>query len=156
MPKRIDLPSGGWAELVTAEEITERRRRPIKRLQLHMARSVAVSGIGAAPPDPSEETRAQMTSAELADLDQQQMDWQRQAMMAMDPDQLTESDAVFVLNLLVGWSRPEAITEDAVLDLPIGDFDCLKDKAQAIVRTMYLDTSPKDLSEQSPTGPSSE
>jgi hypothetical protein len=156
MPIRIPLPSGGWADLAGADELTERRRRPVKAMQMRVAKGAMTAGADLSePPNPSPETRATMDPGELAAIDQQREEWGRQVFMAVEIDDQLDADGVYIAAFTVGWSFDAPVSADAVLDIPAADYDALKAAVEPLVKAVFLDTSPRDLAQPSPTGPSS-
>lgn len=155
MPRRISLPSGAWADLAEPDELTERRRRPVQKTQMKAMKAMVAAGVDKTqPPHPSPETRATMTPGELAALDQQQNEWMTQVFMAVDIDDALEADAAYIAAFTLAWSFDTPVSADTVLDIPPKDYATLKAEVKPLVQAAFLDTSPQELTAESPTEPS--
>lgn len=112
---RITLPSGGWADLRAANDVTERQRRPIKRIQTQLAGN---SGFVAAV----NEAQAQGDGELSADAQL------RIAAGMGDAFDLLESLNDFLIAAVVaGWSYDFPVSADSAQDLPGRDLDALRE-----------------------------
>jgi hypothetical protein len=151
---RIDLPSGGWAELRDPADITERLRRPVQRTTMRVSQEGWLSLLASdkvtkfaegpvdgksPPPKPTEEEIA-LAKTPLSEA---------------DVDAFSDLNDYVVVALTESWSFPEPISLDGLLDRKKDDYDKLRAETAPHVLTMFPNFSPtKD--EASPTPPSSE
>jgi hypothetical protein len=142
-PNRIALPGGAWADLRPAGEITERLRRPIKKLGAKLASYPefikAVEDAQAKTADGSEMTAAQQL--------------QLAAAMGDAFDVLEELQDRLVVAAVRGWSYGSAITVDALLDLPSAALDALREVAAPYQSALSPDFTPNQAAD-SPIAPS--
>ncbi|BBB00572.1 hypothetical protein RVR_10571 [Actinacidiphila reveromycinica] len=141
---RVELP-GGWADLRPVSDITERMRRPIKRLSAKLTSFPefmnAVQAGNAATADGSEMTQAQQLA--LA------------ASMGDAFDVLEELQDALVVAVTRGWSWDFAVTVDGVLDLPGPALDALRQAVAPYQNALNPNFDPTPAP-GSPTGPSSD
>lgn len=115
--QHITLPSGATADLRDVADVTERMRRPVKRLQTRLtaipefARAVADANAAQAQ-DMSDLTPAQQL--EIA------------AGMGAAFDVLEDLNDALCAALVAGWSFPFAVSADGMQDLPGRDLDALR------------------------------
>lgn len=142
-PHRIELP-GGWADLRPVSDITERMRRPIKRLS---TRLTSFPSFMDAVKDGTAATAggAEMTQAEQLAL---------AAAMGDAFDVLEDLQDALVVAVTRGWSWDFPVTADGVLDLPGPALDALR-KAVAPWQTALNPNFEPTPDPASPTGPSS-
>lgn len=137
---RVQLP-GGWADLRPVSDITERMRRPIKRLSAKLASF------------PSFMEAVQSGNAAGGELtDDQQL--AIAASMGEAFDVLEELQDSLVVAVTRGWSWDFAVTADGVLDLPGPALDGLR-KAVAPWQTALNPNFEPTPDPASPTEPSS-
>jgi hypothetical protein len=141
-PNRIPLP-GGWADLRPVCDITERMRRPIKRLSARLTsypafmeavREAEASG-GGANMTPEEQLKVAATMGDAFDV-------------------LEELQDQLVITAVRGWSWDFPVTADAVLDLPTPALDALREAVSPYRNALNPNFAP-DPDPASPTEPSS-
>jgi hypothetical protein len=136
---KISLPDGAWAVLRDPETVTERRRRPLVRLQ---RRTIAK----AAPA--------------LAELDIQNMS-AGEALKAIGPllsdedfDALEDIDDLVIAVLVESWSFDFAVSAENSLDLPGPTRSALLKECHPLLGKLLGETSDEDvLDPESPTEP---
>jgi hypothetical protein len=129
--KRIDLPSGATADIREVADVTERQRRPIKRIQTRLAGLPAfVNAI--------DEAKAQSEGEELSPETQLKI----AAGMGEAFDLLEELNDSLVAALVAGWSFPFAVSVDAVQDLPGRDLDALRTAVSPYLSQLNPDFDP--------------
>lgn len=111
----LTLPSGSTADLREVADVTERQRRPIKRIQTKLAGLPAFTSAVA-------EAQAQGDGADLTPEQQLRI----AAGMGEAFDLLEELNDSLVVALVAGWSYGFAVNVDAVQDLPGRDLDALR------------------------------
>jgi hypothetical protein len=112
---RVTLPSGNTADLRDVADVTERGRRPIKRIQTKLAGLPAfVNAV--------EEAKAQKDGADLTPDQQLKI----AAGMGEAFDLLEELNDALVAALVAGWSFGFPVSADAAQDLPGRDLDALR------------------------------
>ncbi|MEE4546777.1 hypothetical protein V2S66_33035 [Streptomyces sp. V4-01] len=141
---RVELP-GGWADLRPVSDITERMRRPIKRLT---AKLTSYPAFMDAVKDASETTKG---GAELSAADQLAL----AAGMGDAFDALEELQDALVVAVVRGWSWEGGVTTDAVLDLPGPALDALRKAVGPWQNAMNPNFEPTP-DPASPTEPSSD
>ena len=138
VPNRVSLPNGAWADFRPVSDITERMRRPIKKLSTQLA----------AHPD----FVAAVQSAQGKEMTQAEQ-LQIAAVMGDAFDVLEELQDRLVCAAVRGWSYGPDITPDALLDVPSGALDALREAAapyQSGLNPSFEPTTESDT----PTGPS--
>ena len=142
---RVELP-GGWADLRPVSDITERMRRPIKRLSARLTGfpsfMEAVKNAQTATGGGSKE----LTQAEQLAL---------AASMGEAFDVLEELQDALVVAVTRGWSWDQEVTTDGVLDLPGPALDALRQSVSPWQTALNPNFEPTPDPE-SPTGPSSD
>jgi hypothetical protein len=141
---RVELP-GGWADLRPVSDITERMRRPIKRLT---AKLTSYPQFMDAVKEASETTKG---GADLTPDEQLAL----AAGMGDAFDALEDLQDALVVAVVRGWSWGEAVTVDAVLDLPGPALDALRTAVSPWQNAMNPNFDPTP-DPASPTGPSSD
>ncbi|MFJ2575965.1 hypothetical protein [Kitasatospora aureofaciens] len=139
--KRVNLTAGGWADLREPNEIPERLRRPVRKLQMLMAGNPAFSTVV-----------EQATGADGApDVDEAQAAQMAAAMGESGIDLVFQLQDRSILQRVAGWSFGD-VTLDVLQDLAGDVYDELselcKDPAAGSV-----DLRPS-MDETSPTVPS--
>lgn len=137
---RVQLP-GGWADLRPVSDITERMRRPIKRLS---TRLTSYPGFM--------EAVAQGNAAGGELTSEQQL--AIAASMGEAFDVLEELQDALVVAVTRGWSWQQPVSADGVLDLPGPALDALRQAVSPWQTAMNPSFEP-DPAPTSPTGPSS-
>lgn len=133
----ITLPSGATADLRPAADITERHRRPLKRIQTQLMR---LHEFGAALQ--KAQGSKKLTKAEQDAIAQGLGD-------AFDP--LEELNDRLVVAAVRGWSYDFPVEYDNVLDLPGRDLDALREAVAPYMAELMPDFGPaKD--KDTPTG----
>jgi hypothetical protein len=117
MTQHLTLPSGATADLRDVVDVTERQRRPIKRIQAQLAAMpafvAAVKEAEAAQESPGAELTPDQQLSIAAGLG--------------DAFDLLENLNDYVVAAVVrGWSYPFAVSADAAQDLPSRDLDALR------------------------------
>jgi hypothetical protein len=139
---RVTLPSGATADLRPVEDITERQRRPIKRVQTQLAK---LSDFGAA----IEKAQAIETSGK-GKLSKADQDTIAEGLgEAFDP--LEELNDRLIVAAVMGWSYPFPVEYDAVLDLPARDLDRLRELVSPYLPQLMPDFS-VNKDRETPTG----
>lgn len=133
----ITLPSGKTAVLRDPQQVSERARRPVTRLQARIA---------AGPVGELLRRKDTLTDAEF----------EAEAMSLMGSEDfalLDEVNDLLIVALVASWSYDAPVTLDSVLDLPQQDYEALKRAVAPHVTALMPDfsTSPDP---DSPTVPS--
>lgn len=116
--KRENLPGGGWADLRDMAEVSERLRRPIRAIQIKLARDPAFGGVVAEASKKGVDAVKGIGEAEAAQMVTQMGD-ESAALL----DELNDRA---IIARVVGWSYDEPVSMDALLDLPGPAYDQLK------------------------------
>ncbi|MFH8380636.1 hypothetical protein ACH4E7_06800 [Kitasatospora sp. NPDC018058] len=143
---RIPLPGGAWADLRPVSDITERHRRPIRKLSTgllgHADFAAAVAEMQASGKDPGSLTPDEQLRVAAG--------------MGSAFDDLEAIQDLLVVAAVRGWSFDAVpITVDGLLDLPGQALDALRAAVapyQSALNPNLKDPSPDP---QSPTVPSS-
>ena len=135
--KKVLLPGDNWAMLRDADEVTERQRRPLVRLQrrtmIKLAPSFAGSDIQDMKPAEFLKTIAPALSAE-------------------DYDALEEIDDVLIATLVADWSFPYSVSAENSLDLPPAVREALLGECRERTDALLGVTTDEDvLNPESPT-----
>jgi hypothetical protein len=142
---RIELP-GGWADLRPVSDVTERMRRPIKKLS---AKLTSFPGFMAAIGQAQASTDGGKT--ELSQTEQVAI----AASMGEAFDVLEELQDALVVAVTRGWSWEAPVSADGVLDLPGPALDALRQAASPWQKALSPNFEPTP-DPASPTGPSSD
>ena len=138
IPNRVSLPNGAWADFRPVSDITERMRRPIKKLSTQLF----------AHPEFAQAIQSAQ-GKELTQAEQLQL----AGAMGDAFDVLEELQDRLVCAAVRGWSYPQEITPDGLLDLPGAALDALREYAgpyQTGLNPSFEPTPEADT----PTGPS--
>jgi hypothetical protein len=143
--QRINLPSGATADLRDVADVTERMRRPVKRLQ---AKLTAIPEFGAAV---REAEAAQKTADGELSPDQQM---EIAAGMGAAFDVLEDLNDALCAAMVAGWSFGGAVSADAMQDLPGRDLDALRTACTPFLPQLNpnFEPSPDDASPIEPSG----
>lgn len=143
---RIPLPGSGWADLRPVQDITERHRRPIKRLSTQLLGNAefasAVAEVQASGKDPADLT----------------MDEQLKVAAGMGAafDTLEEIQDLLVVAAVRGWSYDAIpVTVDGLLDLPGQALDALRAAVAPYQGALNPNLTEPTPDPASPTEPSS-
>jgi hypothetical protein len=129
--QHLTLPSGATADLRDVADVTERQRRPIKRIQTKLAGLPAfVSAV--------EEAKAQGDGVDLTPDQQLKI----AAGMGEAFDLLEELNDALVAALVAGWSYGFVVSADAVQDLPGRDLDALRTAVAPFLAQLNPDFEP--------------
>jgi hypothetical protein len=124
----ITLPSGATADLRPAADITERHRRPLKRIQTQLMR---LTDFGAA----IEKARS---SKKLTKADQDAL----AAGLGEAFEPLEELNDRLVVAAVRGWSYDFPVEYENVLDLPGRDLDALREAVAPYLAELMPDFAP--------------
>jgi hypothetical protein len=144
MPQHLTMPSGATVDLRDVSDVTERQRRPIKRINSKLA---ALPSFVAAV---QEAEAAQKVSGEALTMDQQ---LSIAAGMGEAFDLLEALNDNLIVAAVRGWSYGFPITEDSVQDLPTRDLDALRETVAPFLRELMPNFEPTPDAD-TPTGPS--
>lgn len=138
---RLNLPSGATADLRPVEDVTERQRRPIKRIQAALAGNRAFA-----------EAVSEAQRSGGRDLTQ---DAQLRIAAGMGDafDQLEELNDRLIVAFVRGWSYGFDVNVDNVQDIPSRDLDALREAVSPLMQKLMPDFEPTPEAD-SPTGPS--
>lgn len=140
----VTLPSGATADLRPVSDVTERQRRPIKRIQAQLAaRPVFAAAVREA------EAAAKAEGGELTPDAQMRI----AAGMGDAFDLLEELNDSLVVAMVAGWSFGFAVSMDAVQDVPGADLDALRKECSPYLHQLLPDFE-VSAEPDSPTAPS--
>lgn len=111
----ITLPSGATADLRPAEDITERQRRPIKRIQAELAGNTSFVKAVQEAQDAGDGELSQEAQLRIA------------AGMGDAFDLLENLNDLLVAAAVRGWSYDFPVSADSAQDLPGHDLDALRE-----------------------------
>ena len=140
----VSLPSGATADLRAVADVTERQRRPIKRIQAQLAARPAFAAA-------VKEAQA-VAKAEGSDLSPE-AELCIAAGMGDAFDLLEELNDCLVAALVAGWSYGFAVSLDSVQDVPGSDLDALRKECAPFLPQLLPDFDVSAESD-SPTAPS--
>jgi hypothetical protein len=143
---RIPLPGGGWADLRPVQDITERYRRPIKKLSTqllgHSDFAAAVATVQASGKNP----------ADMSEAEQLQV----AAGMGSAFDDLEAIQDLLAVAAVRGWSFDAIpVSVDGLLDLPGPALDALRAAVAPYQGALNPNLSEPSPDPASPTEPSS-
>jgi hypothetical protein len=127
----LTLPSGATADLREVADVTERQRRPIKRIQTKLAGLPAFTSAVA-------EAQAQGDGIDLTPEQQLRI----AAGMGEAFDLLEELNDALVAALVAGWSYGFPVSADAVQDLAGRDLDALRKAVSPYLGQLNPDFEP--------------
>lgn len=123
MIHREQLPEGAWADLRDPTDIPERLRRPIRRIQMRLARDPAFAGvIEEAQTKGIEAVQAAVAGADEAEAFRLAASMGDDAMDLMD-----DLNDRAVLARVIGWSFGPDVTLDTLQELPGPLYDRLRE-----------------------------
>jgi hypothetical protein len=129
-PTRVSLPSGGWADLRPVADVTERQRRPIKRIQTTLAGMPAFAGAVA---------EAQKSGGKELTPDQQ---LKIASGMGEAFDLLEDLNDALIVAAVRGWSYEFPVSADGCQDLPGRDLDALRAATSPYMQELMPDFDP--------------
>lgn len=141
---RHPLPGGGWADLRDPADVPERLRRPVRAIQMRLAKDPAFGQVIADTQDKGVKGLADIDEAEAVGI-----------VSALGDNSMTLMDDLndrLVISRVIGWSYGDEVTVDALLDLPSAVYDKLRELC-ADGALDDLDFSPSQAPD-SPTVPS--
>lgn len=141
---RHTLPSGATADIRDVADVTERGRRPIKRVQ---------SRLGANGEFLSAVNTAQALQAAGTDELTPEAQVTVAAGMGSAFDDLEALNDLLVVALVAGWSYEFPVTADSCQDLPTRDLDALREIVAPYMAQLLPGFEP-DPDPASPTAPS--
>ena len=142
---RIDLPSGGWAELKEPEQVLERHRRPISRAITRLSQEAWQILIKLEADKVTAVTNGDVVeTAALADR-----------FSEADLDAFSDANDWGVVALVSAWSFQEPLSLESVQNRTAPDYDALRNACAPAVGRLFVDFSPTRDSD-SPTAPSSD
>lgn len=150
---RINLPTGGWAELRAIQEITERNRRPI---------ATAISQLSQAAQDMMTKLAPFLTDGAKSKLNIEEIAKLGITFSADDLQHFTDANDFCVAAMVKTWSYSAPITVESIIDLPAVDYDALREACAPASASLFVDfsmtkesvadvTSPFDHSSESST-----
>jgi hypothetical protein len=142
--QHLTLPSGATADLRDVADVTERMRRPVKRLQ---AKLTAIPEFAVAVRD----AQAAEKSADGELTPDQQIEIAAGLGAAFDV--LEDLNDALCAALVAGWSLGFAVSADAMQDLPGRDLDALRKACGPFLAELNPDFEPSPAAD-SPTAPS--
>ncbi len=150
---RIPLPGGHWADLRPVQDITERRRRPIKKMSASLLANEGfaqvVREVRASGKDP--ETLPEAEKVDIA---------ARMGSVAFD--ELEDVQDLLVVAAVRGWSftgedgQVLPVTVEGILDVPGGALDALRNAVRPYQNALRGEVAEPDPDPASPTAPSSD
>jgi hypothetical protein len=140
-PTHVTLPSGATADLRPVADVTERQRRPIKRIQAKLAGMPAFAGAVA---------EAQKAGDAVLTPDQQ---LRIAGGMGEAFDLLEDLNDALIVAAVRGWSYDFPVSLDACQDLPGRDLDALRSATAPYMQALMPDFDPTPDAD-SPTEPS--
>jgi hypothetical protein len=140
----ITLPSGASADLRPVSEVTERQRRPIKRIQAQLA---------ARPAFAAAVKEAQAIAKAAGTVLDPEAELRIAAGMGDAFDLLEDLNDSLVAALVAGWSYGFAVTVDGVQDVPGADLDALRKECAPYLPQLLPDFEPS-ADADSPIAPS--
>lgn len=136
---KISLPNGAWAVLRDPEDITERQRRPLVRLQRRTLMKAATQLAGVDLQNMTEREALQKIAPALSDE---------------DFDALEDIDDLVIVTLVDSWSFEQPVSVDGSLDLPSKTRSALIEEIRPLLSRLLGETSDEDvLNPESPTVP---
>ncbi|EST24389.1 hypothetical protein [Streptomyces roseochromogenus] len=115
---RENLPDGGWADLRDQAEVPERLRRPIRAIQIKLAKDPAFGSVVAEASKKGAAAVKGMAESEAAQMVAQMGD--------ESAGLLDELNDRAIMARVVGWSYDAPVSMAALLDLPGPAYDRLK------------------------------
>jgi hypothetical protein len=146
MTAHITLPSGATADLRDAVDVTERQRRPIRRIQSQLA------GMPAFVAAVKEAEAAQQAAGQDGEISPD-VQLKLAAGMGEAFDRLEELNDYLVAAVVRGWSYDFPVSADAAQDIPGRDLDALRAACSPLLREIMPNFEPSPAVD-SPTVPS--
>lgn len=142
---RHELPGGGWADLRDQADVTERLRRPVRAIQMKLARDPAFKDVVA------DASKKNVTS--MGDIDESEALSMATAMGDESLGLMDELNDRLVIARVAGWSYEGEVTLDGLQDLPGPVYDKLRELCAEGALQQGPDFSPTTEAD-SPTEPS--
>lgn len=146
MSDKVDLGNGAWAKLRDPQDVTERNRRPLAKIQ----RVIAGTPIGSVLLERElERPGEEITEDEMGKI-------LRPFLGDEAMDKFEDSDDLLIYALVEEWSIDSPITVETIQDLPGRAYDALRDACRPLLNQV-LGTSEESevLDPESPTTPGS-
>jgi hypothetical protein len=140
-PSRISLPSGATADLRPVADVTERQRRPIKRIQTTLA---GMPSFAAAVAEAQKNEGTELTPEAQLKI---------AAGMGEAFDLLEGLNDALIVAAVRGWSYEFPVSADGCQDLPGRDLDALRSAASPYLSALMPDFDPTPAAD-SPSVPS--
>lgn len=142
---RHQLPGGAWADLRDPAEVPERLRRPVRRIQMLLAKDPAFSGVVQAAKDKGIQAMEDVTEDQAVAM---------AADMGEDAiDRMDQLNDLLVISRVAGWSYEAPVSMEALQDLPGAVYDRLRELCADGAMESGPDFSPS-TDPESPTAPS--
>ncbi|WKK26568.1 hypothetical protein QZH56_13805 [Streptomyces olivoreticuli] len=116
---RQQLVDGGWADLRAPAEVPERLRRPVRRLQMRLAKDPAFASVVA-------QAQGQGVTS-VADIDAEQAARMATAMGDESIELMDELNDAVVISRVIGWSYGDEVALDQLQNLPGTVYDQLRE-----------------------------
>lgn len=147
----LNLPSGATADIRAVADVTERSRRPIKRIQSKLgANAEFTAAVSTAQTIQSKAKAKGKEDAPLSAKDQLSI----AAGMGSAFDDLELLNDLLVTAMVAGWSYDFPVSADACQDLPGRDLDALREACSPYLAQLLPGFEPTPDAD-SPTDPSS-
>lgn len=142
--KHITLPSGATADLRDVADVTERQRRPLRRVQTRLGANPEFAAAVAVA-----QSLRKDSGDDLAPADQLSI----AAGLGSAFDDLESLNDLLVAALVAGWSYAFDVSADACQDLPGADLDALRTECSPFLAQLMPGFEPTP-DPDSPTAPS--
>lgn len=139
--QHLTLPSGATADLRAVADVTERMRRPIKRLQTRLS---GIPEFASAVHDAQVSGMDELTPAQQVYI---------AAGMGAAFDVLEDLNDALCAAMVAGWSFGFAVSMDAMQDIPARDLDALREAVAPFLSQLNPDFEPSPAAD-SPIAPS--
>lgn len=127
---RLDLPSGGWAEIRAVSEITERYRRPI---------AFALSQLSPEGIETMTKLEPYLTDGSKTKFDLEHIGELGIRFSAADLQHFSDANDYCIVALTTSWSFGTPITLETVLDLKGPDYDYLREACAPASASLFVD-----------------
>lgn len=137
MSDKVEFP-GGWAKIRDPEDVTEKQRRPLGKLQRRLAGSNIADALVALDGKPTED--------QLRDLI-------RPVLGSEDWDLLDDSGDLLIVALVEEWSFEAPVTVDEVQNLPGKAYRALREACDPLLLQLLGMASEDDIEDPNSTFP---
>jgi hypothetical protein len=146
MSDKVDLGNGAWAKLRDPQDVTERKRRPLAKIQ----RVIAGTPIGSVLLERElERPGEEITEDEMGKI-------LRPFLGDEAMDKFEDSDDLLIYALVEEWSIDSPITVETIQDLPGRAYDALRDACRPLLNQVLGNSEESEvLDPESPTTPGS-